>query len=55
MGSEEDRHKWGYDRTSLCRFLSEWPWEWVDVFDWRSIDGARIAKDFWIAGMECVK
>jgi len=56
MSHEEDRHKWGYDRGSLALFMvGEHPWRSVDPFDWRPIPGSSIARDFWIAGMECVR
>ena len=61
MGSEADRHKWGFDEGSLHKFLRDgrqadptW-WQVTAPFDWRSIPGADIAKDFWIIGAECVK
>jgi predicted SAM-dependent methyltransferase len=54
MGSEDDRHKWGFDEDSLREFLSQLLWK-VKPFDWRPIPGADIAKDFWILGAECVK
>lgn len=56
MGYEEDRHKWGFDIESLGSFLvASAPWQSVARFDWRLIDGADIARDFWILGMECVR
>lgn len=56
MGSEDDRHKWGFDFPSLFDFLhSNGPWEGHTAFDWRQIPGADIARDFWIIGQECVK
>ncbi len=55
MGDEADRHKWGYDRDSLREFLQQVPWRTVGMFDWRMIPGADIARDWWIAGMECVR
>lgn len=56
MGSEEDRHKWGYDPKSLYDFLTSCcSWKEVALFDWRHIPGSDCAKDFWILGMECVK
>ncbi len=54
MGSEDDRHKWGFDEDSLREFLGQIRWE-VKPFDWRVIPGADIARDFWIIGAECVK
>jgi predicted SAM-dependent methyltransferase len=54
MGEEEDRHKWGYDPQSLEEYLKRWDWA-VKKFDFRPIEGADIAKDWYILGMECVK
>ncbi len=55
MGNPADRHAWGYDRNSLWQFLSGRQWQGVGLFDWRPIPGADLARDFWIAGMECVR
>lgn len=54
MGDEADRHKWGFDESSLRMFLSALDWN-IYPFNWRQIPGADIARDFWIIGMECVK
>jgi len=55
MGDEADRHKWGYDMTSLLQYLRKFRFAEVRPFDWREIPGADIARDFWIAGVECIK
>lgn len=56
MGSEDDRHKWGYDRKSLAQFLSgEHPWGFVGLAQTKTLSGADIAHDWWILEMECVK
>jgi len=55
MGDEESRHKWGFDRGSLAKFLCEWNWSRVDFFDWRDIPGMSAANDWWVCAMECVK
>ncbi len=55
MGDEADRHKWGFTADSLmAQLLQAARWE-VTMFDWRPIEGADIARDFWIIGMECTK
>ncbi len=54
MGDEADRHKWGYDAQSLREFLAD-NWKKVKPFDWRTIEGADIARDWYILGVECVK
>lgn len=56
MGDEADRHKWGYDRDSLMTHLGACAkWSKVRLFDWREIEGASIARDNWILGVQCVK
>ena len=56
MGHEEDRHKFGYDYNLLAECLQKCsPWREVKKFDWREIPGSSIPKDWWIAGVECVK
>lgn len=56
MGSEEDRHKWGYTWQSLIRSIEESEkWKEILRFDWRPIPGADIARDWWILGMEAIK
>jgi predicted SAM-dependent methyltransferase len=55
MGDEHDRHRWGYDYDSLYGYLTKWYWRKVVPFDWRTIEGAGIAKDWWILGLECIR
>jgi len=56
MGSEEDRHKWGYIYDSLAQFIAESSlFQDVQQFDFRPIPGADIARDWWILGMEARK
>lgn len=55
MGNDADRHKWGFDETSLHEELGHMQWSELKPFDWRHISGADIAKDFWIIGAECVR
>jgi SAM-dependent methyltransferase len=56
QGEPGDRHKWGYNSESLREDLwSAAPWRMVIPFDWRPIEGADIARDWWILGMEAVK
>lgn len=54
-GDEADRHKWGYDRESLCRYLKRFEFQDVHAFNWRTIPGAEVSKDWWILGMEAIK
>lgn len=56
MDSEADRHRWGFTGKSLAATLrSATEWSMIKPFDWRTIPGADIAKDFWILGMESIK
>lgn len=56
MGSEDDRHKWGYDQSSLYSFLRSCAnWMSVGPYVSRELPGSDIAQDFWILGMECIK
>lgn len=56
MGSDADRHRFGYDAETLRKALSSaCEWSVVKPFDWRTIIGSSIPCDWWIAGVECVK
>ncbi len=55
MGNDADTHKWGFDRDSLASFLRKCNWYKVQMFDYRSIPGADLAKDWWIAALECIR
>mgnify|MGYP003335727606 CR=1 FL=1 len=58
MDSEDDRHKWGYTPESLyneIKVASGAPWVTVKAFNWRTIPGADIAKDWWVLAIEAVK
>ena len=50
-----DRHRWGFDARSLREFLLSCGFSKVVPFDWRAIESADIAQDFWILGMEAIK
>jgi SAM-dependent methyltransferase len=55
MGSEDDRHKWGFDVVSLFDFLKSCsPWKGVHGGT-PNIPGADCARDWWILELECVK
>lgn len=56
-GTEESRHRWGFDREALTEQLTAVaPWAQVKPFDWRVIPGADIARDDrWILCVEAVK
>lgn len=58
QGEPGDRHAWGFSQNSLATYLFNLlntPGIFVIPFDGRSIPGADIASDFWIAGVEVVK
>lgn len=56
MNDEADRHKFGYDRQSLAQFVGSCaPWSITMPFDWRTIPGMDLARDFWILGLEAIK
>lgn len=56
QGLDGDRHKWGFDASTLYKYLMTIPGTGkVKMFDWREIPGADIAKDWYIVGMEVVK
>ncbi len=54
QGHEADRHRWGYTYRSLWELLYGTGFNPV-MFDCRPIEGADIARDRWILGMEAVK
>lgn len=55
MDSDADRHKFGYDAASLTKELLSCGFSRVKPFDWRTIPGADIARDWWILAVEAVK
>ncbi len=52
MNHEADRHKFGYDFRSLKEFIGGCGFSNIRPFDWREIEGASIAQDFWILCLE---
>jgi predicted SAM-dependent methyltransferase len=56
MGDVADLHKWHYTRDSLRAQITSCNRSFkVKDFDWRTIPGADIARDWWILGMEAIK
>ena len=56
MGDEADRHRWHYTERSLRETLERCgQWSAIKPFDWREIQGADLARDFWILAVEAVK
>ena len=56
MGSEADVHKWSFTEKSLKGHIHSCA-QWCNVikFDWRTVAGADLARDWWILGMEGIK
>ncbi len=56
MNDEADRHRWLYHERTLKKAIGDGiRWSEVKLFDWRPIDGADIARDWWVLGIEAVK
>lgn len=56
MGNEADRHKFGFTAKSLANELrSNCSWSQIKPFDWRTIEGADLARDFWVLAYEAVR
>lgn len=55
MESELDRHKWGYTFESLRDTLRKVGFGTIKAFDWRDIEGADIACDWWVMGVEAIR
>lgn len=56
MNDEADRHKWGFTKDTLARFLwTAAPWGEVIPYSYPPLHGADIAKDWWILGVEAIK
>jgi SAM-dependent methyltransferase len=60
QGLPGDDHHWGYSQESLKKALhsalpTKHDWSWLRKFDWREIPGADLARDWYIAAVECVK
>jgi predicted SAM-dependent methyltransferase len=57
MGSEADRHKFGFTKDTLVNQIMEASSHWRAVmnFDGCSPPGADISRDWWILGVEAIK
>lgn len=56
MSEEGDRHRWAYTPDSLAHFLlGAAPWQTIKEFDWRTIPGSALARDWWVLTGEAVK
>ena len=56
MDNEADRHRWNFTQKTLNKTLaSSAKWSKVRNFDWRAIEGADIARDWYIIGSEAIK
>lgn len=57
QGKDSDRHKWGYSWATLYEFVRGIVGQEAKIEGWnnRYVQGALIAWDWWILGMEVVK
>lgn len=56
MGSEADRHKFGFTVPTLVKTLNSVAnWSEVRAFNYREIPGMDLARDWWILAMEAIK
>ena len=61
MGDEADRHKWGFTNTTLHKAIqdaacaNDGGWAGIRTFDWRHVNGADLARDWWILAREAVR
>lgn len=56
MQDDADRHRWGYVGVTLAETLQRAAgWGKIVTFDWREIEGASIARDWWVLAVEAVK
>ncbi len=54
MGDPADRHKWMVSDDQLRKSIGA-RWSAMKPFDFRALNGVRVAQDWWIAGYEAVK
>lgn len=54
-GDEADRHKWSFTRGTLEATLKQAGFRAPRPFDWRHIEAADLARDWWVLAMEGVK
>lgn len=56
MGDPADTHKWGFVPETLDELLGQaGDWKGIEPFSYRPIEGASIARDYWILSREAVK
>ena len=56
MDDEADRHRWHFTRQSLKTMIEKnGSWSTIKNFNWRSIQGMDLARDWWIMATEAVK
>lgn len=56
MGDQADLHRWAYIGQTLADMLLQCAaWRTVKSFDWRPIEQASIAYDWWVLGIEAIK
>lgn len=56
MGHDADRHRWNTSYEGWVNFLNgSASWSNIKRFDWREIPGCKVARDWWILGVEAIK
>jgi predicted SAM-dependent methyltransferase len=55
-GDPHDRHLWNYSFESLRKMVyANGDWHGFERFNWRDIEGANLARDWWILGVDVTK
>lgn len=56
QGDEADFHRFGYTGKTLAEKLrKQGNWSIIKPFDWRPIENADIARDWWVLSCEAIK
>lgn len=56
MGNDADSHHWGYTLLSMRHTLYQAAkWSRVIPFNWRTIPGTDIARDWWVCATEAIR
>lgn len=55
QGEAGDDHHFGYTYEGLREILDQEGFTTIKKYNWREIEGADIARDWWILGVEAIK